>query len=587
MKQLTNHDSLPRRRPCAALRVAAALIGLSMASLVQAAPSHGGNIVYGTIVQAPRATTPPPVAHVAAASPAPATHAVVAQPNVPVCSGGGVGVQRQISVLLGKSTTIALPETVKSRSVGNPAVVQSMLISPKVLYVLGLKVGTTNMLVQGRSGACSVIDVVVGIDPSGLQQAIASLMPEETDVHIKAASGALVLTGTVSDAVKAGRIVELAEQFVASANQGVATKADGSGASAGATAGSKNKNIINMLKVAAPQQVLLEVKVAEVSKSLIEKLGANTSLYGGIGNAHFGLATQLTPDVAGMLTSIAGGGKQAGQNAVGAEKNDTLVKILAEPNLMAISGQKASFLAGGQVYMPVPDGDGKITLQAQNFGVALEFTPTVLENGRVNLAVAPEVSELSQNGVSMAFGDGKTQWNLPVINTRRASTTIQVYDGQSFAIGGLMKNNVSGAIKSIPGLGELPLIGALFRSTEYQNDKTELVFIVTPHLVKALPKQYPLPTDSFGKVSPGSVLFSGNMEGQKPTASVAAPKPLVVNPLPAANARPVQPAAPLVPARAKPVLVKSTSMVRSQLGQPVSKPLTTNQPYVAKSGDSR
>lgn len=624
MKQLNIHATAPLgRQSLATLCMVSALIGLSV-PVAQAAPVHTGNIVYGTIVQAPKAISQAPIPHYAPTHPAPAPLARVVDslPSAPVCSGGGVGVQRKISVLLGKSTTIALPEAVKSRTVGNPAVVQSVLISPKVLYVLGLAVGTTNMLVQGRNGACSVIDVVVGVDPSGLQQAIANLMPEETGVTIKAASGALVLTGTVSDAVKAARIVELAEQFVASANQAVATKADGRGSQAGGAV-SGNKNIINMLKVAAPQQVLLEVKVAEVSKSLIEKLGANTALYGGIGNAHVGFTTQLLPDVSAAITSVAGGNKLAGQNMLGAEKTDSLVKILAEPNLMAISGQKANFLAGGKIYMPVPDGDGKITLQEQTFGVGLEFTPTVLDNGRVNLAVAPEVSELSQNGVSMSFGEGKTSWNLPMINTRRASTTIQVYDGQSFAIGGLMKNNVSGAIKSIPGLGELPLIGALFRSTEYQNDKTELVFIVTPHLVKALPKQYPLPTDSFGKVNGASVLLNGNMEGQKPSPAVvpAAPKPVVLNPPPAVSVKPTQPAAPaskpvvlppqpaasatvavpsapvvaanlkpvlptnvkpVVAANVKPVLLKPTSTVSAELAQSTKPSLATNTPHAAQ-----
>jgi len=548
-------------------------LGLAMPAEA-AAPPHGGSIVYGTIVQ------PTPVAPLVARPAPQAAHAVVApaQTTAPVCSGGGLSQQRHIMVSLGKSTTIALPETVKSRSVGNPGVVQTALISPKVLYVLGTSVGTTNMLVQGRSGACSVIDVVVGIDPSGLQQAISSLMPEETGVVIKAASGALVLTGTVSDAVKAQRIVELAEQFVASANQPVATKANGEGKGAALAAG-KSRNVINMLRIAAPQQVLLEVKVAEVSKSLIEKLGAKTNLFGGVGNAHFGLAGDFLSNVSGLLSAV------GGQNAIGAEKNDSLVKILAEPNLMAISGQKANFLAGGKIFIPVPDGDGKITLQEQTFGVGLVFTPTVLDNGRVNLQVAPEVSELSQNGVSMSFGESRTQWNLPLITTRRASTTIQVFDGQSFAIGGLMKNNISGTIKQLPILGDLPLIGPLFRSVDYQSDKTELVFIVTPHLAKALPRVYPLPTDSFGKVN-DSLLLTGDMEGKTPAAAtLPAPRVLPSAPVVAPASTPVRAAASKPVATPLPApLPPGVTMVRSPLSSKNAKPanaITGKKPAAA------
>jgi pilus assembly protein CpaC len=530
-------------------------LGLAMPAAA-AAPQHGGSIVYGTIVQAPVAVAAKPV-HPPVA---PAVALPLPQSTAPVCSGGGLSQQRHIAVSLGKSTTIALPEAVKSRSVGNPGVVQSVLISPKVLYVLGTAIGTTNMLVQGHSGACSVIDVVVGIDPSGLQQAIANLMPEETGVVVKAASGALVLTGTVSDAVKAQRIVELAEQFVASGNQPVATKADGQGKGA-AMAATKSRNVINMLRIAAPQQVLLEVKVAEVSKTLIEKLGAKTNLFGGVGNAHFGLTGDFLSNVSGLLSAA------DGKNALGAEKNDALVKILAEPNLMAISGQKANFLAGGKIFIPVPDGDGKITLQEQTFGVGLVFTPTVLDNGRVNLQVAPEVSELSQNGVSMSFGESRTQWNLPLITTRRASTTIQVFDGQSFAIGGLMKNNISGTIKQLPILGDLPLIGPLFRSVDYQSDKTELVFIVTPHLAKALPKAYPLPTDSFGKVN-DSLLLTGDMEGKQPAAVV---QPAATLPVPRVLPEPQAVAAkPAAVAKGAPAITPAAVAKTAPLAKPVA-----------------
>jgi len=218
---------------------------------------------------------------------------------------------------------------------------------------------------------------------------------------------------------------------------------------------------------------------------------------------------------------------------VDAQKTDQLVKILAEPNLMAISGQEASFLAGGKVYIPVPQSNGSggttIVLQEEQYGVGLTFTPTVLEGGRINLKVSPEVSELSSTGVVVSAGNSNSTTILPLITTRRASTTLQVFDGQSFAIGGLMKSNVTGTLKGLPGVGELPVLGALFRSTSYEQDKTELVFVVTPRLAKPLPQHYPLPTDHFGDAGEANVYLTGHMEGTKraaPGADGSAPAQL-------------------------------------------------------------
>ncbi|MGF6804708.1 Flp pilus assembly secretin CpaC [Paraburkholderia youngii] len=228
--------------------------------------------------------------------------------------------------------------------------------------------------------------------------------------------------------------------------------------------------------------------------------------------------------------------------AVDAQKSDSLGKILAEPNLVTLSGQEASFLAGGRVFIPVPQSNGTggstITLQEEEFGVGLKFTPTVLAGSRVNLKVAPEVSELSPTGVTVTASGTSNTSILPLITTRRASTTVQMNDGESFAIGGLIQNNITGALKALPGIGEVPVLGALFRSTSFQQDRTELIFIVTVHLVKPLPPgDYPLPTDSFTGVSDGTVYATGNMEGRRPAAQPNAPQmPAQPQPQPAAPA---------------------------------------------------
>ena len=495
----------------------------------------------------------------------PSAAADAGQSKGPSCTGE-VREHSTVNVAVGKSTMVALPEAVRTRTVGNSSIVQAMLVSPQTLYLLGTDVGATNMIIQGRSGSCSVIDVVVGVDPGGLQATLAALMPEEHDVRISAAADSLVLSGTVADAVKVQRVVELANAFLQRATRPVVQAAAGAGpAGAGVAAGGgqaqtadKNLRIINMLTVAAPQQVMLEVKVAEVSKTLIDELGAEASLNGGFGSWSFGLLANFLSGGAGKAAAVKSNKLPFGL-AIDAQKSDQLVKVLAEPNLMAISGQQASFLAGGKVFIPVAqtaNGTTTITLQEEDFGIGLTFTPTVLEGGRINLTVAPEVSDLSPTGATVTSSTGNTTSVLPLITTRRASTTLQVMDGQSFAIGGLIKNNVTGTINALPGAGEVPVLGALFRSTNFQQDRTELVFVVTPRLVKPLPANYTLPTDRFGDVSEAGVLLTGNMEGKAPhTPPPAAGAPQSALPVSgpgagsdAAMAAPAVPVAPAVPA---------------------------------------
>lgn len=462
----------------------------------------------------------------------------------PNCTGA-IADHQAVDVPVGKSTLVNVPEPVRARTVGNPLILQAMLVSQQTLYLLGVDVGTTNMIVQGRSGSCSIIDVNVGADPAGLQNAFSVLMPEEKDLHVRAAADNLVLTGTVSDSAKLERVLQLARAFAQRPNSPVPTGSAGmpqgvssmqvsfSQVSTGSANAVKNEHLINMLRVAAPQQVMLEVKVAEVSKTLIDQMGVQTNLQGSIGSWTFGLLADFVSGGMGAIGASKANNRPLSIN-IDAQHGDQLVKILAEPNLMAISGQEASFLAGGKVFIPVPQtnvGSGQtIILQEETFGVGLTFTPTVLEGGRINLKVAPEVSELSPTGVAVTTGTVDGMSILPLITTRRASTTIQLYDGQSFAIGGLIKNNVTGTLKGLPGAGELPVLGALFRSNNFQSDKTELVFVVTPRIAKPLAPNYPMPTDSFGDVNEANVLATGNMEGTKrvqaptqPVAPAAAP----------------------------------------------------------------
>ncbi|WP_321951954.1 type II and III secretion system protein family protein [Paraburkholderia bannensis] len=451
----------------------------------------------------------------------------------PNCTGPIRG-ENTVVVPLGKSTLVPLDEPVLNRTLGNPAVAQATMLSPRTLYLVGQSVGTTNMIVQGRGGSCRIIDVVVNVDSGGLMSSLTQLLPNERDVHVSTAGDNLVLSGRVSTAQAAQQIVEIAKVY--SAHTGV-----GDGKNSG--------GVINMLSVDSPQQVMLEVKVAEVDKTLIDQLGAAVNIQGGFGSWTGALVSNLLAGVSSAMGFSKANNRPLAV-AVDAQKTDSLVKILAEPNLVTISGQEATFLAGGEVFIPVPQSVGgttsSIILQQEEFGIGLKFTPTVLGNGKINLRVAPEVSELSSTGVTLSAANAGNVSILPLITTRRASTTVQMNDGESFAIGGLIKNNVTGSLKAVPGLGEVPVLGALLRSTSFQQDRTELVFVITPHLVKPLPNSNPpLPTDSFVQPSEVDVYATGNMEGRGGVSRAAAAAGAASAPaVPPAPAVPTAPAAP-------------------------------------------
>ncbi|CAG9190657.1 Type II and III secretion system protein [Burkholderia vietnamiensis] len=433
---------------------------------------------------------------------------------------GAVRDSTSVSVPLGKSLLVPMPEAVRNRTIGNPAVAQATMVSPQTLYILGLSVGTTNMIVQGKSGACRVIDVAVGADAGGLQASLLQLMPAERDIHVSTAAGTIVLAGTVSNSQAAQQAVQIARAY-----------SDSAGGGEGGTA--KGGGVLNMLSVTSPQQVMLEVKVAEVSKTLINQMGSALNIQGGFGSWSGALVSNLLAGVASAAVFNKANNKPF-SIAADAQNTDNLVKILAEPNLVTISGQEATFLAGGKIFIPVPQSSGTgvstITLQQEEFGVALKFTPTVLANGRISLKVAPEVSELSQTGVTLSATNIGGTSILPLITTRRASTTVQMSDGESFAIGGLIKDNATGALKAIPGVGEVPVLGALFRSTSFQQDRTELIFLITPHLVKPLQSaDQPMPTDSFSKPNEADVYATGNMEGRHGVRRPAAQPATIVN----------------------------------------------------------
>jgi len=466
-----------------------------------------------------------------------ATAAAAARSEGLQCNGEP-GTPAALSIHLGKSMLYRLPEPVASRSVGNPGVLQAMLVAPQTLYLLGVEVGATNLIVQGRSGGCTMLDVTVAMDAGGLQAALAQHLPEEKDIRVSAAADSLVLSGTVEDGVMLARALELAQAYVRRPLRAMRDNRDirdtrsedeprGPAApplQANAAPTPSQARIVNLLNVRAPQQVMLEVKIAEVSRTLLDTLEGGLALKRGIGSWTATVA-------ADFLSGMAGGGinltKSNGNRlAIEADRQNGLVRLLAEPTLVAISGQEGSFLAGGKILVPVQQENNKVTLEEKEFGVGLRFTPTVLSGGRISLHVAPEVSELSRDGVGINAQGINARAILPLITTRRAMTTVQLHDGQSFAIGGLIRNNQVSSIHGLPLLGEVPVLGALFRSTDFQQDRSELLFVITARLVKPLPAAPVLPTDAVGTPGRAELFLGGRLEPAAPPAAGAdAPRP--------------------------------------------------------------
>ncbi len=412
----------------------------------------------------------------------PAALALLLLPVAPALSdnlrcAGSPAVPGKLALELGKSTLMRLPDTVSGRSIGNPHVLQATLVAPDTLYLVGAEIGSTNLIVQGKTGACSVVEVAVGLDVSPLRASLAELLPQERSIKVSAAADAIALSGSVSDGATLAQVLDLAQAFVRQAPQPLARK---EGATAQASA--PGPRLVNLLAVSAPQQVKLEVKVAEVSKTLLDKLEAGLSLRHASGSW---TAMVLADFLSGTLGSGLALTKSNGSSVrLDAERQDGQVRILAEPTVMAMSGQEGSFLAGGKVMVPVAQESNRITLEEKEFGVGLKFTPTVLAGGRINLKVAPEVSELSRDGIGVSNGNFSGRAIFPLITTRRASTTVQLQDGQSFAIGGLIRHTQVNNVKGVPLLSEIPVLGALFRSSDFQNDRSELLFVITAHLVK-------------------------------------------------------------------------------------------------------
>lgn len=376
------------------------------------------------------------------------------------------GVQLEV----GQGRLIHLEAPAAGVFVADPAVADVQVHSPRIVYLFGKKTGqTTVFAVDAEDRPLARFAVEVRHALADLRRLIERVAPEAA-VEVTSFPGGLVLEGSVASPAIAADLRALAERFLGEGEQ-----------------------LIDRLSIAAPTQVSLHVRVAEVNREVTRLFGINWDTVLSPGDFIFGLASgralslgaggfSRLSDATGLAAGVAAGYANGDVDINGildALESEGLVTVLAEPNLTALSGETAAFLAGGEFPVPVGTDDGDLEIEFKQFGVSLSFTPTVLGSRRISLRVRPEVSELSDNGAVVL-----QNITIPALATRRAETTVELASGQSFAIGGLISSSTRHNLEKFPGLGDLPVLGPLFRSTRFQRDETELVIIVTPYLVR-------------------------------------------------------------------------------------------------------
>lgn len=416
--------------------------------------------------------------------------------------------QETVELEVNKGVLVRLPHPASAVFVANPAFADIAIKSPTLVYVMGKRTGVTSLFaVDANDQVLADINLVVSHNLTDIRSSIATLLPN-TQLEAHSVPGGLLLTGLVNTAREAEEARRIGDRFLA-----------------------EDEALINQILVVGPNQVNLRVRIAEVSRSVLKRLGFNFDLLGTVGNFAFGLATGGTF----AASALAGGTTLANNGAIGAShfggsidangvidalEDEGLVTLLAEPNLTALSGETASFLAGGEFPVPIAQDDGKITVEFKSFGVSLAFTPTIVSDGRISLKVLPEVSSLSSSGAVTLNGI-----SIPALSTRRANTTVELASGQSFAIAGLLQANGNQTVNEFPGLADIPILGALFRSTNFKRNETELVIIVTPYLVRPVSTAaLASPTDGFEIPDDFDRVFKGETRRPEQTEPQEAPQ---------------------------------------------------------------
>jgi len=466
-----------------------------------------------------------------------------------------------LQVPINQSRILIFDDVIENISVGNPLVADVLVLDSRKIYVIGKSLGSTNVVVWGKGRGTeqnyNTFKVEITYDLDGLKGLLHKLMPGE-DPQVQATEGAIILSGQVSSPAKMDAIMVLATQFVHNTKRFSLAHKKGSGGSK--KGGKSPSEIINLMTIGGPHQVMLKVKVAEVSRSIMKQFGVNLANYAAgspwiVGAVNGGASFPTALDPAGLAVPIfpqgapwtSGGSPLIGPDVrsfdpsvpaisssglfasylsgnnylnlvIDASKNDGLAKILAEPTLTTMSGEPASFLSGGEFPVPVWGGsDQGIKVKFKEFGISVKAMPLVMDTGRIKLSLNISVSELTDAaGVASTLPGSTVALTIPSLSTRSASSTVELMDGQTMGIAGLISDKMRESINKFPGLGDIPVLGALFRSQSYINDKTELVMFVTAHLAKPIdPKKVRLPTEAFSDPGTAAFFLLGTMNSKK------------------------------------------------------------------------
>jgi pilus assembly protein CpaC len=410
----------------------------------------------------------------------------------------------------GTGTLVRLSAPMSDVFVANDRVADVQVRSSTQLYVFGKTNGETTVYATAANGrVVYAANVRVGSNTGSLDEMLRLAMPEAS-IQATPMNNLVLLTGTVASPEDASEAQRLTQAYVGTGTQ-----------------------VVSRLRSATPLQVALKVKIAEVNRSLVKSVGVNLAAIDtkpggflfGVGQGNPGELNGGSAgggrvfNIADVGTTLGIGGKLLGLDilsTIDLAETDGLVTTLAEPTLTALSGETASFLAGGEFPVPISQSLGAITIEYKQYGVGLAFTPIVLADGRISMRVRPEVSELSNEGTIRLNG-----FNVPALTTRRAETTVELGSGQSFMIAGLLRNANTNDISKAPFLGDIPILGALFKSTRYRRSETELVIIVTPYLVRPVSGQLAMPTNGYRAPTDAGRVF-----GNQTYTGVSAPAPV-------------------------------------------------------------
>lgn len=413
----------------------------------------------------------------------------------------------EFRLTVGSGRILTIPPNATIQLVADPSVTDVAVISSTKIYLFGKKTGKTTFMGLSSSGeVIRRITVVVAQDRAGVSDVLQREAPGKTLSYQNIPGGAL-LGGQLPTPAAAAHLEDAVQGTLG-----------------------PGEHVLDQMTLSGSTQVNLRVRVAEVSRSVANQMGFNwNTVFHNLGSFALGVATggastaasSAATSVANTITGTVNSAHADGTLTLDAMADEGLVTMLAEPNLTTLSGESASFEAGGEYPIPVPQGLGTVGVEYKHYGVSVQFTPTVLSSGLINMKVTPEVSELSNAG---AYAMPGTSTVVPALITRRADTKIELASGQSFAIGGLIQNNTQNNVRKIAWLGDLPVLGALFRSTQFQRNQTELVIVVTAYVVHPTNHPPAVPTDFIRPASDVEQLFLNRLAVARP----ARPQPLAV-----------------------------------------------------------